>query len=50
MRGNMKVILAPDPPIWRDGRRIPPDEPADLNADLATQLLAQGTVVSPVVV
>ena len=45
-RGNMKVILAPDPAVWRDGRRIPPDEPADLDADLATQLLAEGTAIA----
>ena len=40
-RGNMEVIFAPDPPVGRDGQRIPPDEPADLDADLATQLLAR---------
>src|SRR6201988_920055 len=42
----MKVILATDPAVWRDGRRIPPDEPTELDADLATQLLAQGTAVA----
>lgn len=42
----MKVILAPDPPVWRDGRLIPPDEPSDLDADLATRLLAQGTAIA----
>lgn len=42
----MRVILAPDPRVWKDGRKIPPDQPADLDADLATRLLAQGTAIA----